>query len=235
MTIMDTTPGPRHPQDTFRAGLRGRRLAAAHPGRRHHGPGPAGRGAGVVPGVAAAAGRSPGSSSPETGTAGCASPPVNGTRLLERTDYVASFPQLLGTISAFEGDDKTLRQLLATYEDKGGLVLQLTPAGHALRPGRVPPAVRVPGRLAGGRRRVRADGRVLPPRAQPGTPCARDGSGCRGGVSRHAPAGAGARERWLAAGRCCARWGSPWRRTPRTTRSSVARASCSARVSARRS
>lgn len=43
-------------------------------------------------------------------------PPVNGRRLLERTDYVASFPQLLGTIDTFDGDSKDHRRLLADRE-----------------------------------------------------------------------------------------------------------------------
>lgn len=43
-------------------------------------------------------------------------PPVNGRRLLERTDYVESFPQLLGTIDTFQGDPKDHRRLLADRE-----------------------------------------------------------------------------------------------------------------------
>ncbi|MDH5151652.1 hypothetical protein [Kocuria palustris] len=44
-------------------------------------------------------------------------PPVNGRRLLERTDYVSSFPQLLGTIDTFQGDAKDHRRLLAEREE----------------------------------------------------------------------------------------------------------------------
>ncbi|ROZ63264.1 hypothetical protein EDL96_06910 [Kocuria soli] len=43
-------------------------------------------------------------------------PPVNGRSMLERTDYVASFPQLLGTIDVFTGDTKAHRRLLADRE-----------------------------------------------------------------------------------------------------------------------
>lgn len=43
-------------------------------------------------------------------------PPVNGRSMLERTDYVASFPQLLGTVDVFSGDTKDHRRLLADRE-----------------------------------------------------------------------------------------------------------------------
>ncbi|MDO5619077.1 hypothetical protein [Kocuria sp.] len=43
-------------------------------------------------------------------------PPVNGRSMLERTDYVASFPQLLGTVDVFDGDTKDHRRLLADRE-----------------------------------------------------------------------------------------------------------------------
>lgn len=43
-------------------------------------------------------------------------PPVNGRHMLERTDYVASFPQLLGTVDVFSGDSKDHRRLLADRE-----------------------------------------------------------------------------------------------------------------------
>lgn len=43
-------------------------------------------------------------------------PPVNGRQMLERTDYVASFPQLLGTVDVFSGDSKDHRRLLADRE-----------------------------------------------------------------------------------------------------------------------
>lgn len=44
-------------------------------------------------------------------------PPVNGRSMLERTDYVASFPQLLGTIDVFDGGPKDHRKLLADREE----------------------------------------------------------------------------------------------------------------------
>lgn len=88
----------------------------------------------VVQGIIAAARRTAARLSPPEGTSRLRFPPVNGTRLLERTDYVASFPQLLGTISAFEGDHKAHRELLARYENREDWSEHLTPAGHALVP-----------------------------------------------------------------------------------------------------
>ena len=132
MTIMDTHQDLATQQDTFRAGLEANDWLLPTLGDGVTGLGP--QAEDVVQGIAAAARKIAGELSPETGTRRLRFPPVNGTRLLERTDYVASFPQLLGTISAFEGDNKAHRQLLATYEDKGDWSSQLTPAGHALVP-----------------------------------------------------------------------------------------------------
>ena len=132
MTIMDTHQDLATQQDTFRAGLEANDWLLPTLGDGVTGLGP--QAEDVVQGIAAAARKIAGELSPEAGTRRLRFPPVNGTRLLERTDYVASFPQLLGTISAFEGDNKAHRQLLATYEDKGDWSSQLTPAGHALVP-----------------------------------------------------------------------------------------------------
>ncbi|WP_260853605.1 hypothetical protein [Kocuria palustris] len=61
-------------------------------------------------------------------------PPVNGRSLLERTDYVASFPQLLGTIDIFEGDTKAHRRLLADREAGQPWDGHMTTSGFALVP-----------------------------------------------------------------------------------------------------
>lgn len=46
-------------------------------------------------------------------------PPVFAVGMLEQTDYVASFPQLLGTINSFLGGQSEYRDLIAEY-DRGG-------------------------------------------------------------------------------------------------------------------
>ena len=46
-------------------------------------------------------------------------PPVFAAGMLEQTDYVASFPQLLGTINSFLGGQSEYRDLIAEY-DRGG-------------------------------------------------------------------------------------------------------------------
>jgi seryl-tRNA synthetase len=46
-------------------------------------------------------------------------PPVFAVKMLEQTDYVASFPQLLGTINSFLGGQSEYRELIAEY-DRGG-------------------------------------------------------------------------------------------------------------------
>lgn len=61
-------------------------------------------------------------------------PPVNGRRLLERTDYVASFPQLLGTIDTFQGDSRQHRRLLADHETGAAWDGHLTTSDFALVP-----------------------------------------------------------------------------------------------------
>lgn len=61
-------------------------------------------------------------------------PPVNGRRLLERTDYVASFPQLLGTIDTFQGDAKDHRRLLADHETGAAWDGHMTTSDFALVP-----------------------------------------------------------------------------------------------------
>lgn len=132
MTIMDTHQDLATQQDTFRAGLEANDWLLPTLGDGVTGLGP--QAEDVVQGIAAAARKIAAELSPGAGTRRLRFPPVNGTRLLERTDYVASFPQLLGTISAFEGDNKAHRKLLASYEDGGDWTGELSPAGHALVP-----------------------------------------------------------------------------------------------------
>ncbi|GAA1919563.1 amino acid--[acyl-carrier-protein] ligase [Microbacterium aoyamense] len=59
-------------------------------------------------------------------------PPVFSAHMLEQTDYVASFPQLLGTISSFLGDQKDFRRLIEVYDEGGDWQGQLAPTGLAL-------------------------------------------------------------------------------------------------------
>ena len=46
-------------------------------------------------------------------------PPVFAVKMLEQTDYVASFLQLLGMISSFHGGQSEHRQLIAGYDHTG--------------------------------------------------------------------------------------------------------------------
>ncbi|WP_144829297.1 hypothetical protein [Kocuria rhizophila] len=132
MTITDTHQDLTRQQDTFRAGLEANDWLLPTLGDGVTGLGP--QAEDVVQGIAAAARRVARELTPEAGSRRLRFPPVNGTRLLERTDYVASFPQLLGAISAFEGDNKAHRRLLAMYEEGGDWPAELSPAGHALVP-----------------------------------------------------------------------------------------------------
>jgi len=59
-------------------------------------------------------------------------PPIFAARILEQTDYVASFPQLLGTINSFSGDKKRFRELLAAYDAGEDWQAHLDPTGLAL-------------------------------------------------------------------------------------------------------
>jgi seryl-tRNA synthetase len=59
-------------------------------------------------------------------------PPVFAARMLEQTDYVASFPQLLGAITSFLGDKKQFRDLLAAYSSGEDWQRFLEPTGFAL-------------------------------------------------------------------------------------------------------
>lgn len=59
-------------------------------------------------------------------------PPVFSVHMLEQTDYVASFPQLLGAINSFLGDRKRFRELLSAYESGEDWQKSLDPTGFAL-------------------------------------------------------------------------------------------------------
>lgn len=61
-------------------------------------------------------------------------PFVNGAQLLERTDYVASFPQLFGVIDTFQGDTRAHRKLLADVEAGEDWNTHLAPNGMSLVP-----------------------------------------------------------------------------------------------------
>ncbi|MCL2514624.1 MAG: hypothetical protein FWD85_00105 [Microbacteriaceae bacterium] len=59
-------------------------------------------------------------------------PPVFSASMLERTDYVASFPQLLGTISSFTGEQSEYRELIDVYDRGGDWQGRLSPTGLAV-------------------------------------------------------------------------------------------------------
>jgi seryl-tRNA synthetase len=59
-------------------------------------------------------------------------PHVFSARMLEQTDYVASFPQLLGTINSFLGDQKDFRRLIEIYDAGEDWQASLAPTGLAL-------------------------------------------------------------------------------------------------------
>lgn len=61
-------------------------------------------------------------------------PPVEPLAAFERTDYIASFPDLAASISAFTGDDRTHRALLAARERGDRWESFLEPADLMLTP-----------------------------------------------------------------------------------------------------
>lgn len=132
MTTAKTTDQLEDLQTEFRAGLEANNWLLPTLGEGVNGLGP--QAEDVVQGITGAARRIVADLDEAPGTRRLRFPPVNGTRLLERTDYVASFPQLLGTINAFEGDNAAHRELLATYQEHGDWSSSLTPAGHSLIP-----------------------------------------------------------------------------------------------------
>ncbi|HVC71253.1 MAG TPA: amino acid--[acyl-carrier-protein] ligase [Acidimicrobiales bacterium] len=61
-------------------------------------------------------------------------PPVIPRTLLERTDYLKSFPHLIGSVETFRGDDKLHARLLALVETGADWDEVLEPAEVVLRP-----------------------------------------------------------------------------------------------------
>jgi seryl-tRNA synthetase len=59
-------------------------------------------------------------------------PPVLGVGVLEQNGYVASFPQLLGTIDSFLGNQSEYRALIAEYDAGGAWQAMLGTTGLAL-------------------------------------------------------------------------------------------------------
>ncbi|UOE42764.1 hypothetical protein [Agromyces larvae] len=59
-------------------------------------------------------------------------PPVFAVGMLEQTDYVASFPQLLGTINSFAGGQSEYRDLIAVYDEGGDWQSMLSTTGLAV-------------------------------------------------------------------------------------------------------
>ncbi len=91
-------------------------------------------------------------------------PPVEPKSVFEKTDYVASFPQLTGSLSVFTGGTAEHAELLKTRSSGDDWEGHLEPAGLMMSP-----AARDPHRDAAVRRTPLRDSRQLfPPRAQPG-------------------------------------------------------------------
>jgi seryl-tRNA synthetase len=61
-------------------------------------------------------------------------PPVIARWLLEKTDYLKSFPDLTGSVHTFRGDDRLHARLLALVDAGEDWVEVLEPAGVVLRP-----------------------------------------------------------------------------------------------------
>jgi seryl-tRNA synthetase len=61
-------------------------------------------------------------------------PPVMPRTIFEKTDYLASFPQLIGAIDTFVGDDKDHARLLRIHEDHGDWSTGLTPSEVVMVP-----------------------------------------------------------------------------------------------------
>lgn len=61
-------------------------------------------------------------------------PPVIPRALLERTDYLRSFPDLTGSVHTFKGDDRLHAELLADLEEGRDWTRVLVPAEVVLRP-----------------------------------------------------------------------------------------------------
>lgn len=81
-------------------------------------------------------------------------PPVVAQEVFERTDYVRSFPDLMGAVRTFRGNDRDHARLLADVDAGGDWGASLTPAGTTLCPAACHPLYpTIAGQLpAGGRR-----------------------------------------------------------------------------------
>ncbi len=61
-------------------------------------------------------------------------PPVMPQRILENSGYLGSFPDMIGSVSSFSGDDRNHLKLLELLESGGDWTVMLQPAGVALCP-----------------------------------------------------------------------------------------------------
>lgn len=61
-------------------------------------------------------------------------PPITRTEVLERTDYVASFPQLTGIVNTFRGEKKDHAQVLAAHASGADWQSSFTDSDYALVP-----------------------------------------------------------------------------------------------------
>jgi seryl-tRNA synthetase len=70
----------------------------------------------------------------EEGSVGYRFPPVMPQQILERSGYLASFPDMIGSVSSFTGDNRSHMKLLEIVESGGDWTTMLEPAGVALCP-----------------------------------------------------------------------------------------------------
>jgi seryl-tRNA synthetase len=70
----------------------------------------------------------------DEGTVGYRFPPVMPQRILEKSGYLGSFPDMIGSVSTFKGDNRTHMKLLELLESGGDWTIMLEPAGVALCP-----------------------------------------------------------------------------------------------------
>ncbi len=82
-------------------------------------------------------------------------PPILPTDAFEKTDYLASFPNLTGAVSTFTGDDRQHAELLALHAEGGNWFAKLNPADVMLVSAACHPAYPM---MAG---QLPADGAVL--------------------------------------------------------------------------
>ncbi len=156
-------------------------------------------------------------------------PPIIARGTFDHTNYLQSFPDLMGSVHVFTGDDRAHRELLRRVESDGDWPALLEPAEVVLSSAAchsaLPP---VHGRAPGGRPLLRGRRHLLPPRAQP-----RPGPHAvllhaRGRLRRRTrrTRSATATRGWPTASASSPTSGWPWRPSRPTTRSSVAWAPC---------